>query len=82
MEVTIEKDSVRIDATPRTPTGAENAHYYREFLPSRFSRSFSLSREADREAIEATLDQGVLHLNIPRSNLHRNRKIEVRPRAN
>ena len=82
VEVTVEKDSIQIDATPHTPSDTQNAHYYREFLPARFSRSFALSSEADRDAIEATLDQGVLQLNIPRSKTDRNRKIEVRPRAN
>ena len=82
VEVTIEKESIQIEATPHAIPDVENARHYREFVPARFARSFSLSREADRDAIGATLDQGVLRLDIPRTVAGQSRKIEVRPRAN
>jgi HSP20 family molecular chaperone IbpA len=82
VEVTVEKDSIRIEATPDLPPEVENGPTYREFLPARFSRTFSLSREADRDSIEATLDRGVLRLSIPHSKTGLDRKIQVRPRTN
>lgn len=43
-----------------------------------FRRSFTLSRELDTSAIQASLKDGVLQLHIPRQEEAKPRKIEVR----
>jgi HSP20 family protein len=51
---------------------------YGEALNPMFRRSFTLSRDLDPCKIEASLNQGVLKLMIPKSEEARPRRIEVR----
>jgi HSP20 family protein len=44
----------------------------------RFSRSFVLPRDVEQERIEATFENGVLHVIVPKSERARRRRIEVR----
>ncbi len=43
-----------------------------------FKRTFTLNSEVDREKISATIRQGVLHLELPKSPAAQPRRIEVR----
>lgn len=43
----------------------------------RFSRSFVLPREVDQERINASFEDGVLTVSIPKSEKARRRKIEI-----
>ncbi|MFC3284165.1 Hsp20/alpha crystallin family protein [Litchfieldella rifensis] len=51
---------------------------YAEVRAQRYARRFTLSHEIDTEAIEARVDNGVLHLVLPKKETHRSRRIEVR----
>ena len=51
---------------------------YADVRATHFRRSFILSKEMDREAIEANLKDGVLTLRIPKRAELQPRKIEVR----
>ncbi|MCG6658893.1 Hsp20/alpha crystallin family protein [Halomonas campisalis] len=51
---------------------------YAEVRAQRFARRFTLSHEIDAEAIEARVDNGVLHLVLPKQDSHRSRRIEVK----
>jgi HSP20 family protein len=51
---------------------------YAEVRAQRFARRFTLSHEIDAEAIEARVDNGVLHLVLPKKDSHRSRRIEVK----
>jgi HSP20 family protein len=44
----------------------------------RFSRSFVLPREVEQDRIEASFDNGVLSVTIPKSEKARRRRIEIR----
>lgn len=44
----------------------------------KFSRSFVLPRDVDADRIEAHVENGVLHLSIPKSERARRRRIEIR----
>ncbi|WP_404295585.1 Hsp20/alpha crystallin family protein [Halomonas sp.] len=50
---------------------------YAEVCAQRYARRFTLSREIDSEAIAARIDNGVVHLTLPRRDTHRKRRIEV-----
>ncbi len=50
---------------------------YAEVRAQRYARRFTLSREIDSEAISARIDNGVVHLSLPRKDSHRRRRIEV-----
>ena len=43
-----------------------------------FTRQFTLGSELDASAIDATLKDGVLKLFVPRSDVHKPKKIEVK----
>lgn len=50
---------------------------YAEVRAQRYARRFTLSHEIDSEAIAARIDNGVVHLTLPRRDTHRKRRIEV-----
>jgi len=50
---------------------------YAEVRAQRYARRFTLSHEIDSEAISARIDNGVVHLTLPRRDTHRRRRIEV-----
>jgi len=50
---------------------------YAEVRAQRYARRFTLSHEIDSEAIMASIDNGVVHLTLPRRDTHRRRRIEV-----
>lgn len=60
-----------------TPAGME-ASYAEVTLPG-YRRSFTLSRELDLGNIEASLNNGVLRLRIPKAEHAKPRRIEVKP---
>ncbi|MFY0991253.1 Hsp20/alpha crystallin family protein [Halomonas sp. C05BenzN] len=53
------------------------AAIYAEVRAQRFVRQFTLSREIDTDAIQARIDNGVVHLVLPKKETHRRRRIEV-----
>ncbi|ATJ84473.1 Hsp20/alpha crystallin family protein [Halomonas beimenensis] len=52
---------------------------YAEVRAQRFARRFTLSHEIDMDAIQASIDQGVVHLILPKKETHRPRRIDVKP---
>ncbi|MDR5868442.1 Hsp20/alpha crystallin family protein [Halomonas koreensis] len=51
---------------------------YAEVRSQRYARRFTLSHEVDVDAIRASIDDGVLHLVMPKKETHRPRRIEVK----
>jgi HSP20 family protein len=59
--------------------GSESDTYHMsERRWGRFSRTFVLPREVEQERIEATFENGVLTVTIPKSEKARRRRIEIR----
>lgn len=78
LDIQVEGDTLNIDgdATIAMPEGMEPL--YADVRATHFRRSFILSKEMDREGIEADLKDGVLTLRIPKRAELQPRKIEVR----
>ena len=78
LDIQVEGDTLSIDgdATIDMPSGMEPL--YADIRAAHFRRSFILSKEMDRDKIEADLKDGVLTLRIPKRAEHQPRKIEVR----
>lgn len=51
---------------------------YAEVRAQRFMRRFTLSHEIQADAIEASIENGVVHLVLPKKETHRARRIEVK----
>jgi HSP20 family molecular chaperone IbpA len=51
---------------------------YNEYADGDYERVFTLSEAIDRDKIEATLRDGVLHLVLPKAELARARRIELK----
>jgi len=50
-----------------------------EYADGDYERVFTLSENIDRDRIEATLKDGVLHLVLPKAESAKARKIELKP---
>lgn len=56
----------------------EKTFYLHERLEKRFERKFTLPPEADVEHVEATFKAGVLEVHVPKIELAKARKIEIK----
>ena len=59
------------------PFASCGATRFEEFGPVEYQRSFSLSRSIDTAKVTAKLQDGVLHLNLPKSEVVKSRVIEI-----
>ncbi|KPK36671.1 MAG: heat-shock protein [Gammaproteobacteria bacterium SG8_47] len=78
LDVHIDADSLSIVGKLDIPMPATMEALHADVRATRYQRSFSLSRELDRDKIEANLRDGVLTLRIPKREEVKPRKIEVR----
>lgn len=76
--IKVEGDVLLIEgeASVPVPTGLELT--YAEVRAPHYRRSFTLSRELDASAIDASLKDGVLTLRIPKTEEAKPRRIEVK----
>jgi HSP20 family molecular chaperone IbpA len=76
LDITLEKNVLTINGyvEPTSPEGYSLA--YAEYRIGDYQRSFQLSNEIDQDNIEATLQDGVLRLRLPKAE-PRTRKITV-----
>jgi len=77
IEITLEKSTLTINAfvEPVVPEG--HSLTFAEYQIGDFHRSFRLSDEIDRDKIQASVKNGVLHLYLPKASAARARKISV-----
>ncbi len=79
--VDVDKDQLRISgatsyaADPFAASSERASHV--EFGGGRYVRTFTLADEVDREAINATLKNGVLDVYLPTSKTTKSRRIDV-----
>ncbi len=80
IKVDVEGDSLRVETTARMDGDGhgDGEVLLREFVPANFYREFVLSRELDRENIQASWNNGVLTLEVPKAAEAKAHKIEIR----
>ncbi|MFX1767256.1 Hsp20/alpha crystallin family protein [Paraburkholderia sp. A1RI-2L] len=78
LDVRVHDSSLVIEAEAVVPTPANLRLQHAEVREPRFARTFTLSPDFDTSKIEASLQDGVLKLTIPRRDEARPRRIEVR----
>ncbi|SRR5258705_12156660 len=76
LDIHVEAD--RLTIRGRVTAGEQRTYAYREFVPRDYYRTFVLADEIDPEGIGATLKDGVLRLELPKSARTRARQVPVR----
>lgn len=67
LSVSIEADTLTLEGTPRTIDTEGLTRVHAEFDTGTFRRSIALPDDIDRDAIEATLEDGVLRIRLSRA---------------
>lgn len=78
LEVQLEQDRLSVQARISLEPYSNMKPLYTEYGVGHFARSFRLSNTIDRDAISATITDGVLTLKLPKIEQAASRKIEVR----
>ena len=78
LDVRVHDGNLSIEAEAVVPTPANLRVQHVEVREPRFARTFTLSPDFDTSKIEASLQDGVLKLTIPRREEARPRRIEVK----
>ena len=78
VEVTLERNRLTISGTRNAASKVEGESYHlAERRYGSFSRTFTLPRAADAEAVAAKLDAGVLLVSVPKKAQAKARKIPI-----
>ena len=84
IDVTVESGRLKIRAEHNVENCEDSGHdhedrryRYREVFRRTAERSFEIGDRFDAGAIQAELDKGVLHLELPRSDVDQAQKIEI-----
>jgi HSP20 family molecular chaperone IbpA len=77
-EVTLEKNVLGIRGAVHQPHYEGYVLAHCEYGVGDFERSFTVSDQIDRDGIEATMREGVLHVTLPKSKKAARQKIAVK----
>ncbi|OGG99091.1 MAG: hypothetical protein A2600_00835 [Candidatus Lambdaproteobacteria bacterium RIFOXYD1_FULL_56_27] len=77
VEVSLEKNQLTIEGRIDTQRYESLKAVYAEYNIGHYRRTFLLSQEIDREGIQATLNDGVLQLTLPKRAEEQARKVTV-----
>ncbi|MES9971046.1 MAG: Hsp20/alpha crystallin family protein [Candidatus Thiodiazotropha sp.] len=78
LDIQVDKETLSIDGKAEIEMPEAMQAVYADVRATRYQRSFSLSSELDGDKAEASLNDGVLSLRIPKREQYQPRKIEVR----
>lgn len=78
VDITLERRVLTIRGRSAASDHAGYQRVYNEYTDGDYERSFTLSENIDRDRIEATLRNGVLHLVLPKAETAKPRKIELK----
>lgn len=82
IEITVQGDTLTIRGETRTEHEVnEEAYHYRERRFGRFHRQVALPRSVRSDAAEASFENGILRLRLPKAEEAKERKIPVTPGA-
>ncbi len=77
VEINLENEILTLQGTTQ-PTEQEGFDaLYSEFVAGDYERAFAISEDVDRERIKATMKNGVLRVELPKSEKAQPRKIAV-----
>ena len=77
VDITLEKNILTINAFTDTALPEGYNLKYSEYEPGDFQRSFRIIDEIDRDKIEAEVNNGELHLRLPKAGTSQVKKIPV-----
>ncbi len=79
LDMRVDKGVLTVSAeAPLPEVGEEYTPTYTGFVGGHFFRAFALSDEVDREKVEASLEDGLLTVKLPRAAAARTRKIQIK----
>ena len=78
VDITLERRVLTIRGRSAAAEHAGYQRVYNEYVHGDYERVFTLSENIDRDRIEATLKDGILHLVLPKAETAKARKIELR----
>ena len=78
LEIDVREGVLTISADASSPAGESERDVLREFDYGGFYRQFALAESIDVDRIDAKLSDGVLHLELPKVEKAKPRKIEVK----
>ena len=78
VEITLERNVLTLRATPPVEQPEGFSLVYSEYAVGDFERSFVLSDQIERDAIQAKVKDGVLRLHLPKSKAAKAQKITVK----
>jgi len=81
LDISVHENVVSLRCAPREkpPQSEEGVTYHRrECAHAGFSRSWRLPFEVDQDKVEAKLENGVLKLTLPQSEVSKPKKIEIK----
>ncbi len=80
IEIAVTHDTVTVSGELKTEMEKKDEGWLRqERRTGKFTRSFTLPVEIDANKVDATFENGVLHLTLPKSEAVRPKQIKVRP---
>lgn len=79
IEISVAGEALTISGSREPEKVEEGAEYHRQERSfGKFTRSFQLLFPVDAEKVEASFEDGVLHIRLPRAEANRPRKIAIK----
>jgi len=78
VDITLDKNVLTIDAYNSSSENKDYSVTYSEYVPGDYHRKFRLTREIDRDKIEAVVSDGVLELRLPKAEEAKVKKIPIK----
>lgn len=78
LDIQINNDTLSIKGEMEIATSEGMEAIYADVRSKIYQRSFSISRELDGDKIDASLNNGVLTMHIPKRDQYQPRRVEVR----
>jgi HSP20 family protein len=77
IDINLEGDALSVSTHADIKQAEHGEPVLQEFTPANFSREFVLSRDLDRENVQASWHDGVLALMVPKAAAAKARKIQI-----